>query len=171
MPRLLTNLAGKVVTAIIVWALIGGGSLGTARSLSDVPDALDELSGWISNHRVTRLQILHIRDDIETRSTLTPEMLRRMALTRVVFDDPWDSTSLDGLLAALKSLRNAQHSQILGVKWGILFMDSSGKELSAIFLSSDGTTIFFQGIPLRSRGALLAWIRSSINHGFDLSHR
>src|SRR5437667_2333045 len=109
------------------------------RPLPDVASKVDEVSTLLQNHQVARIEILHVPDSLLTRGRITPVMLRSISRVRVVVDNPWESASLEGLLASLQQVKSAKTRETGEVRWAILFFDATGKETCAIYLGSDGS--------------------------------
>jgi hypothetical protein len=116
-----------------------------AQSPKDLNRGVDELSSLLQSRQITRIEILHVPDNLQTRTRITPEMLRTISKTKVVVDSPWESSSFKGLLASLRELKNAESHESGEVRWAILFSDATGKGISAIYLSLDGSLGIFQG--------------------------
>jgi len=166
MNRRLFALALALVVGMIV-GLVAGMPLRASRRSGNVSQDLDELVRAIDAHQISRVEILHVRDDILTRTTITPEALRRMCITRMVLDRPWES-STGSLSSAIRDLRTSTRRDAGDLRWAALFLDSKGKEVSAVFLGRDGSAGEFEGAPLDSHGNLLKWMKSSIEFAFDL---
>ncbi len=116
---------------------------------------VDDLSGLLQSRQITRIEILPVPDNLETKTRITPGALRSISRTKVVLADPWESSSFKMLLASLQELRNAKSRENGEVRWAILLSDAAGQEISAIYLSSDGSLAIVQGASLSLRGELL----------------
>src|SRR5208282_4043320 len=123
-----------VVASVLALACTMSGARVLGSPLPDTAGKVDELSSFLQNRRITRMEILHVDDNLETRISITPEALRRLSRSKVVIDNPWESASFKGLLGSLQEVKSAKVREIGEVRWAILFFDAAGKETSAIYL-------------------------------------
>jgi hypothetical protein len=149
----------------LVCAVTGNRALGSP--LPDVPGKVDELSNFLQNRQITRIEILHVPDNLETRTRVSPEVLRKISRTRAILENPWESAHSEGLITSLNEVKSAKTRETGEIRWGILFFDAGGKEISAIYLSSDGSLGIFQGVSLSLTGRVLNWAKSSIRSAFS----
>jgi hypothetical protein len=127
---------------------------------------LDDLSNLVETHQITRVEILHVSDILETLTTITPEMLRKLCRVKVVLERPWESASFGRLVKSLQGLRSADARRPGEVRWAILFFDGSGNERAAIYMGVDGTLGDVCGNWLNLDGSLLRWARSLVRTSF-----
>jgi hypothetical protein len=137
-----------------------------ARSSKDLNSSLDQVCSFLQNRQITRIEILHVSDNLETRTRITPERLRTMSKTKVVIDNPWESSSFKDLQSSLQELKDAKSRETGEVRWALILSDASGKEMSAIYLSSDGSLGIFHEASLTLHGRLLTWAKGFIKTAF-----
>jgi RHS repeat-associated protein len=158
-----TTLRKCYSVVLLMLLFVGSG----ARAETPGPtQAADELSGSLQSHQIVRLEILHVSDNLLTRTRITPESLRQLCKVKVVIQSPWESASFPELLRAVKEVQSAGPADAGEVRWAILFFDGSGKERSAIFLGRDGRFGIFENVPLSLQGKLLGWSKAFIREAF-----
>lgn len=147
--------------------LLSAADLGSGQApAADHRQDLDRLADLLKDRQIERVEILHVPDSFVTVVGITPETVRDVAKYDVIVRKPWELSSLPGLFVALKELERAPSAPPGEVRWAILFIDSAGRERSAIFLSRNGKQGFFEGASLSLQGELLGWSRGLIRSAF-----
>lgn len=141
-------------------------STAVAQSSQSLNESADELSNLLQNRQITRIEILHVPDNLQTRTRINPATLRTLSKTKVVVDRPWESSSFDSLRASLQELKNAKSRESGEVRWALVLSDATGKEISSIYLSSDGSLGVFKDTTLALQGRLLSWSKAFIRAAF-----
>jgi hypothetical protein len=153
---------------LMLWVLLlGAAGLGSGQTpAADHRQELDRLVDMLKGRQIERVEILHVPDTFVTVIGITPETVRDIARYDVIVRKPWELSSLPGLFVALKELERAPSGPPGEVRWAILFIDSAGRERSAIFLSRNGKQGFFEGVSLSLQGKLLDWSKNLIRSEF-----
>lgn len=117
-------------------------------------------------NQVSRISILHLPSDLETRTRINQHAIRRLTRVELSFTKPAEEGIIEPLQAALEELRTGRPCPVHEVRWGILFLDGSGKERAAVFLDRSGQFIQIGDTNLQVQGKMLAWVTKSIHDAF-----
>jgi hypothetical protein len=120
----------------------------------------------LEGRQIARVEILHVDDTLETRTRITPKMLRELTRYRIVIEKPWELSELSGLSTGLNEIQGTKSANPAEVRWALLFFNEEGKETHAVFFSRDGARGLLQDSPIVLNGKLLAWIRGFVDARF-----
>jgi hypothetical protein len=129
--------------------------------------AYAQIFDLLKTNQVSRVAVIHLPSNIETRTAMNQQALRRLRRVELSFTKPQEGGLLDALQAALGELRAATSSPEHEVRWGILFFDAAGKERAAIFLDSTGRFLQAGEARLQVQGKILACIKKMIHDAFS----
>lgn len=115
---------------------------------------------------VAKISIIHVPGDLETRTRIDQQALRRLSRIELSFTKPAEEGIIDPLQTALEELKTGRPSPSHEVRWGILFSDGSGKERAALFLDRSGQFIQVGDTNLQVQGKTMAWLKKSIHDAF-----
>ena len=133
---------------------------------SDAMQALKKISDLFKASEVSRISIIHVPSDLETRTRIDQQALRQLTRIKLSFTKPGEEGIIEPLQAALEELKTGKPSSVHEVRWGILFFDASGKERAALFLDRSGQFIQIEDSHLQVQGRTLAWLKKIVHDAF-----
>ena len=140
-------------------AVYGNDMKDTARkeTLARVVEALEQ-------SRIARIEILHMPDELLTRSSVLPEMLDSGYFYKLeVKNVPAVKSSL---LKALQKLNLSSSDTIPDLRWAIAFYDSENTRITTIYIDSRGRHGVIDGTNIKMNGSLYSWINDNWGRGF-----
>jgi hypothetical protein len=143
----------------------------TAVAQTDPSQGYDKLSQLVKGEQVSKIVIIHLRNDVETITRINSRDLRRISESEVSFTKPDRGRLLDMLLDAAGELRNGKTSDEHEVRWGILLFDRLGNERAALFLDFTGNYVQIDDARLQVQGKTMKWIQATLCHSLDIECR
>ena len=119
---------------------------------------METLKSLLKAGNIRRVEILRIPDDVMTRTSVTPEVIRSIASYKVIFNDGFEST-FGSLLSETAFNRSSQNSDL---RWGVLFYDNSGQEVGTIFVDKFGENGFVDKETVRFSSNLAKRLRQIV---------
>jgi hypothetical protein len=107
-------------------------------------DALEERS------TIVRLEVLHVRDELLTRSALGPARLEGIAEIRVSIDD---LTTIDSVLTYIEETSMDEEPGDLDARWGLIFTNAKGQRVLSFYLDKFGVRAAAEGYEIRLHNA------------------
>jgi len=104
-------------------------------------DNVETLKSLLKAGTVRRVEVLRIPDDVLTRTSVTPNVMRSIASYKVVFNEGFEPT-FGSLLSETFFKRSSQGSDL---RWGVLFYDAKGQEVNSIFVDHFGEKGYMNG--------------------------
>lgn len=104
-------------------------------------DNMETLKSLLRAGIVKRVEVLRIPDDVLTRTSVTPDVIRTIASYTVIFNDGFEPT-FASLLSETSFERSSQRSDL---RWGVLFYNTSGQEIGSLFVDKFGENGFVNG--------------------------
>jgi hypothetical protein len=132
---------------------------------SKISALLKHDNGTFRSVKVSKIVIIHLRNEVETRARINPKSLRRLRQSELSLSEPEGSGLSDSLLAATGELKTATESPEHD-RWGILIIDPLGKEQAAMFLDMTGKYVQVGDARLQVQGKLMSWIKTTISSSF-----
>lgn len=120
------------------------------------------LSNLLTSGHISKVTIIHVPSDIQTRTRLDQRALRALSPIEFSFIKLDEGGFLDTLRSAVGEIRTARVAEVHEVRWGILLVDSAGKEQAAIFLDSTGRFIQVDDGRFLVQGQMLTSIKQMI---------
>lgn len=130
---------------------------------NDTLQAHNKISELIKTGQVSRISIIHVPSDLESRTRIYQQALRRLTWIELSFSKPSEEGVIEPLQAALEELKTGKPSPVYDVRWRILLFDVAGKERGAVFLDRTGKFVQIGDIYLQVQGKTLAWLRKSVH--------
>jgi hypothetical protein len=136
----------------------------TVRANSDdfmeAQSALNALLADLETGRVQQMTVFFTQYEKSTRTRITPSALE--VQSDKTFRTPL-STAPYGLMQTLKEMHLRPQEKIPDLRWGLIFLDASGKRLHSIYLdgryiSGTGRTGYIDGIRAGFDGSLSSWL-------------
>lgn len=145
---------------IVILSLFVGSSSAIAQQ--DRQKAHDNLLDILKRGEISRVTVLHVRTDLETRTRIDEKMLRNLSPIEISFTKLQSRGFLDGLESALVEIQAAKSSTSHELRWGLLFVDASGKERGSVFIDSTGRFLLIGQSRFEVQGSTLSWIKRTI---------
>ncbi|MGE5206852.1 MAG: hypothetical protein ACM3PW_14645 [Chlamydiota bacterium] len=86
-----------LVTLLLLWMTTG------SSAQSAVPEA-HKLSELLTNTQISKVSVIHVPSDLETRIRINPDTLRHLSWITLSFDRPGEHGLLQSLKAALQEM-------------------------------------------------------------------
>lgn len=130
---------------------------------SEAMKAHSKISDLLKRNEISRISVIHVPINLETRTRIDQEALRHLSFIELSFTKPREAGIIEPLQTALEELKKGIPSPVHEVRWGILFLDGSGKERASMFLDPSGQFIQIGDTNWQVQGKTLAWIQKSIH--------
>ncbi len=154
--RLCRNLQALSITLCLCFLI------SNANAQEDGRTVHDRLSNLLTSGQVSRVTVIHVPSDIQTRTRLDQRALRALSPIEFSFTKLDEGGFLDSLRSGIGEISKAKPAEVHEVRWGILFVDAAGKERAAIFLDSTGRFMQVDRSRLVVQGQLLASMKKMI---------
>ncbi len=118
---------------------------------------LRELARSLTTGSVSKVEVLEMPPEIETRVAITPEMMQKQFYCKLEFVQERGSPLLLKLAAAMKDASANPQAKRADLRWGVLFYSDEGKRLGAIYFDARGSHGYVDGTPVEFGGELLQW--------------
>lgn len=122
----------KTLAAVILLAASAGTQAGVAQI--NQANSLQNLKTMIRAGSITKVQVLHLPDDVLTPVSVTPKSLRFTAYYTICFNRDIAGT-FEPLLSGLST---KPENHIPDLRWGVLFYDAENHEVGSIFVDGFG---------------------------------
>lgn len=108
----------------------------SAQTLSqgDPQADLEKLASLLKHGAVTKVKVLHVKDSILTRVSVSKEALHSMPNSTLDFSDQIEQKF--GPLLSSVSVKNEDHTPDL--RWGVFLYDVQGQEIGSLFVDKFG---------------------------------
>lgn len=146
-----------LVTLLLPWMTTGASAQSAALEAH-------KLSERLTSIQISKVSVIHVPSDLETRIRINPDTLRHLSWITLSFDRPGEHGLLQALKAALQETKVGKFAPEREVRWGLLLVDSSGKERAAVFLDSTGQYAQVGHSCMHVQGRTLAWIKDNIRY-------
>jgi hypothetical protein len=117
----------------------------------------------LTSGHISRLTIIHVPSDIQTRTRLDQRALRALSPIEFSFTKLDEGGFLDSLRSGVGEIRTAKPADVHEVRWAVLFLDSGGKEQAAIFIDSTGRFMQVDRSSFLVEGRSLASVKKMIH--------
>jgi hypothetical protein len=125
---------------------------------------LRSLAASVTNGTVSKIEMLQIPPDIETRIGITPEMLEKQAYYKLTFQQLRGSPLFSKLAAAMKSVSVSPRAEGADLRWGVFFYSDEGKRVGAIYFNARGTRGYVDETSVSFTGGLFAWVEGTFSN-------
>jgi hypothetical protein len=125
---------------------------------------LHSLAASVTNGSVSKIEMLQIPPDIETRIGITPEMLEKQAYYKLTFQQVRGSPLFSKLASAMKSASVSPRAEGADLRWGIFFYSDEGKRVGAIYFNARGTRGYVDETSVSFTGGLFPWVEGTFSN-------
>jgi hypothetical protein len=109
-----------------------------------VRDALEERG------TIVRLEVMHVRDELLTRSALGPARLESIAEIRSTIDDP---ALIESVLTYIEETSMDEEPGDLDARWGLIFTNAKAQRVLSFYLDKFGARGAAEGYEIRLHNA------------------
>jgi len=99
-------------------------------------------------HDVVKLEVLHLDDDLRTRTSIGPAKFETLELRRTVIDD---RDAIDSLLTFISETEIDEGPGSLDARWGLVFTNARGQRVFSLYLDKFGKRAAADGYELNLR--------------------
>jgi hypothetical protein len=84
-------------------------------------EAHNQISDLLKSNQVSKISVIHVPSDLETRTSIDQQALRRLTRIEFSFTKPGEAGMIEPLQTALEELQSGKPSAVHDLRWGILF--------------------------------------------------
>jgi hypothetical protein len=131
---------------------------------------VDAISTALATGGITTIEILQLPGRVEPGAQVTPEMLERNFLNKVVIRDITQMAYRDVFVKAFQST-HATSGTGSDLRWGVIFYSPGGARVGAIYFDKLGQQGAVDGYPVLLDGDFFAWLDHAYSNVFNDTRR
>ncbi|GAB4351230.1 MAG: hypothetical protein Kow0099_35230 [Candidatus Abyssubacteria bacterium] len=120
----------------------------------------------MANRDIVRVEIVQIPPEVLTRTRITPEMLETQFHYKLTIRDMRGGAYREELAKTLKSTAVQPQSEMVDIRWGIVFYDANDMRVGAVYLSKWGKNGAVGETPVSFKGKLFKWLDRNFSECF-----
>jgi len=104
----------------------------------------------VARDTIVPLEVLHVQDELLTRSALGPARLESIAQVRSKIDDP---AVIENVLTYIDETSMDEEPGDLDARWGLIFTNAKGQRVLSFYLDKFGARGAAEGYEIRLHNA------------------
>ncbi len=154
----------RILTLSLVFFASGTTGFGNVVNANSEQARLHDLAMQVAGGSITKIEVLEIPPDIETRTRITPEMLERQFYYKPTFELERGSSPRTKLTAAMESTSVNPQNEAADLRWAMLFYSYEGKRVGAIYFDANGKRGYLDETAVSFTGGLFQWVDSTFSN-------
>lgn len=127
---------------------------------------LNAIAERVARGGIATSEIVHLTSDFETPYRLSPEMIEKGYQYKLIIHSFEGGEYQQGLAEALRNTKVQPKAEMDDLRWGLIFYDSAGTRIGAIYVSKFGNSGVVGNTPVSINGDLFKWLRKSFSGCF-----
>lgn len=125
-----------------------------------VQSVVDRIHEKLVGGEIRRIEIVHIPSTSETPIRITPAMLEKSFVDKLIIRQPRRRPFERGLIEALEHLEAHVTTKGTDLRWGIIFIDYDEQRVGAIYFGAVGGSGVIDETPVSCNNSLFEWLNS-----------
>jgi hypothetical protein len=163
--------AARVVFGIVLLCACLAGAQTTPKSQTDAQKELETITTSLANGSVASIDILHMPDEVETRTSVTPENMEKWWEYRITISKVGEWAGRGELIETMKATKLASNPRMPDLRSALVFKDSHGNRIGTLYFGryfgryigqSGGAEGSIGNTPVKFNGDLTTWLKQMI---------
>jgi len=134
---------------------------------SSIQAKLQQMSKYLNENQVGRIEILQIPPRILTRARVTPDMLERQYYNKLIIRDINSNAYKDKLIGSFKTISVSERNETPDLRWAVVFYSQEGARIGAVYFDKSGQYGAVNGSGAAFKGDFFTWLTGTFSNCFQ----